>query len=166
MRHIPNSAERIVALSLAGLILFTVANVFPFLSFQLGGQTSQTTLFTGVYELYKQGMFGLSLLVFFTSILAPFLQLTLMLYIFTPILFGRVSLYCRPAWRILHAIQKWNMIEVFMIGILVSLVKLVKMADIVPGIALWSFMALIFLITGAAWSIDGRVLWNRLQGAP
>ena len=163
MRHIPNSVQRIVALSLAGLVLFTVANVFPFLSFQLGGQTSQTTLFTGVYELYKQELFGLSLLVFFTSILAPFLQLTLMLYIFTPILFGHVSVHCRPAWRLLHSIRKWNMIEVFMIGILVSLVKLVKMADIVPGVALWSFMALIFLITGAAWSIDGRVLWNQLQ---
>lgn len=163
MRHIPNSAERIVALSLAGLILFSVANIFPFLSFQLGGQTSQSTLFTGVYELYRQGMYGLSLLVFFTTILAPFLQLTLMLYIFTPIMFGRSSVHSKAAYRLLHGIWKWNMIEVFMIGILVALVKLVSMAHIVPGIALWSFMALIFLITGAAWSIDGRVLWKQLE---
>ena len=57
------------------------------------------------------------------------------------------------------------MIEVFMIGILVALVKLTKMAVIVPGIAMWSFVVLIFLVTGAYSSIDGRIVWQQLERA-
>jgi paraquat-inducible protein A len=55
------------------------------------------------------------------------------------------------------------MIEVFMIGILVALVKLTKMAIIIPGVAMWSFMALIFILTGAMTSIDGRIVWDRVD---
>ncbi len=164
-RNIPDSVDRTIALSLAGLILFVVANLFPFLSFEVGSQVTQTTLFTGVRELYAQGIWALAALVFITSILAPLLQLVLILYIFIPIKTGRVAAYTRPAFRLLQTVRDWNMIEVFMIGILVALVKLTKMATIVPGIAMWSFMVLIFLLTGAAASIDGRVVWQQFERA-
>lgn len=164
-RNIPNSIDRTIALSLAGLILFIIANVFPFLSFEIGSQTTQTTLFTGVRQLYAQSTWALAGLVFFTSILAPLLQLLLMLYVFLPIKFDRVARYTKQAFRLLGHMRDWNMIEVFMIGILVALVKLTKMATIVPGIAMWSFLALIFLVTGASASIDGRIVWRRLGRA-
>ena len=162
-RDIPDSVDRTVALSVAGLILFVVANIFPFLAFELSSQSTQTTLFTGVHELYLQGIWALSGLILFTCILAPGAQLLLMLYIFVPIKFGKLAKYTKPAFRLLQHIQNWNMIEVFMIGILVAMVKLVKMADIVPGIAMWSFMVLIFVVTGAAVSIDGRIVWRQLD---
>lgn len=162
-RDIPDSVEHIVALSIAGLVLFFVANIFPFLSFEVGNQSTHTTLFTGVRALYLQGIWALSGLIFFTCILAPMLQLLLMLYIFIPIKFGKFAKYTKPAFRTLLHIQNWNMIEVFMIGILVALVKLTKMADIVPGIAMWSFVVLIFVVTGAATSIDRRIVWRQLD---
>ncbi len=164
-RDIPDSVEHVVALSIAGLILFAVANIFPFLAFEVGNQSTQTTLFTGVRALYLQGIWALSGLILFTCILAPMLQLLLMLYIFVPIKFGKLAKYTKPAFRTLQHIQNWNMIEVFMIGILVALVKLTKMADIVPGIAMWSFVVLIFVVTGAATSIDGRIVWRQLESS-
>ena len=160
---IPDSVDRVIALALAGLMLFTIANVFPFLAFEAGSQATQTTLFTGVRELYAQGIWALAGLVFFTCILAPLIQLILMLYIFIPIKIDRVAGHTRPAYRLLRLIQDWNMIEVFMIGILVALVKLTKMATIVPGVAMWSFVVLLFVVTGASVSIDGRVIWDRLE---
>ncbi len=144
-------------------MLFIVANIFPFLRFEIGNQSTQTTLFTGVREFYSQGIWLLAVLVFFTSILAPLLQLLLMLYVFLPIKFGRLARQTKLAFRVLQHIRDWNMIEVFMIGILVALVKLTKMAVIVPGIAMWSFVALIFLVTGASSSIDGRIVWRQLD---
>lgn len=162
-RSVPDSAERVVALSVAGLILLAIANLFPFLAFDVGSQSTQTNLFTGVRELYLQGLWELAALVFFTCIAAPLLQLLLMLHIFLPIVLGRTAPAVKPAYRLLVQLREWNMIEVFMIGILVSLVKLTKMATIVPGIAMWSFMILIFVVTGAITSIDGRVVWDRID---
>lgn len=162
-KSIPDSVDRVIALALAGLVLFAVANVFPFLAFEAGSQTTQTTLFTGVRELYAQGIWVLAGLVFFTCILAPLVQLILMLYIFVPIKIGKVAQFTKPAYRLLRHMQDWNMIDVFMMGILVALVKLTKMATIIPGVAMWSFVVLIFVVTGASASIDGRVIWDRLE---
>ena len=45
------------------------------------------------------------------------------------------------AFRLLRHAQPWSMMEVFMIGILVAIAKLMGMASIVPGLALWAFVA-------------------------
>jgi len=47
-----------------------------------------------------------------------------------------------------------------MLGILVSLVKLAALATVVPGVALWSFAALLVLLTLLSSSISTRDLWQ------
>jgi len=74
-RHRPNSIERTLALTVAGIVLFAVANAFPFLIFNMQGQITQTTLSSGVRDLWLQGFYPVSLLVLFTTILTPMLQL-------------------------------------------------------------------------------------------
>jgi paraquat-inducible protein A len=55
------------------------------------------------------------------------------------------------------------MVEVFMLGILVSLAKLTHIAHVVPGIALWSFSALMLLLAAAAASFEAQDLWARVE---
>jgi paraquat-inducible protein A len=49
-----------------------------------------------------------------------------------------------------------------MLGILVAVVKLVDMAQIIPGLALWSFALLIFMLAGAAAALDPEIVWERV----
>jgi paraquat-inducible protein A len=55
------------------------------------------------------------------------------------------------------------MMEVFMVGILVAVVKLSKMASIIPGMALYAFMILIFVLAASAASLDPHIVWDRLE---
>ena len=48
------------------------------------------------------------------------------------------------------------MTEVFLLGILVSVVKLAKMATIIPGPALFSFLALVFVLAAVNAFLDPR----------
>lgn len=160
-RSVRDSLDRTLALTFAGLILFIVANSFPFLAFKMQGQVTQTTLATGVIDLYHQGMWELALLVLLTSILVPLLQLLLLLYILLPIKFNRTPWKLAQAFRFLLSLGPWGMMEVFMLGILVSVVKLLDMAQIVPGLALWSFAILIFVLAGAAATLDPEIVWER-----
>ena len=57
------------------------------------------------------------------------------------------------------------MVEVFLLGVLVSVVKLENLASVVPGIALWSFGALMFLMAALAAVFDPRGLWARREAA-
>lgn len=162
-RHKTNSLERTLAFSLAGLILFVVANSFPFLAFEASGQVRQTTLITGVQELYAQGLQGLAVLVMITIILAPLAQLLVMLYVMLPLRMNRTPPKLMTVFRFLRTLQPWSMMEVFMIGILVSIVKLAKMAKIVPGLAIFAYFALILVLAAAAASIDPHDVWDRWE---
>lgn len=162
-RDIPDSINRTISLAIAGLVLFVCANVFPFLAFEVSGQSVQATLLSGAIALNQQGMWEVAALVVFTCVAAPLAQLLLMLYLFIPLKFNRLPKRSARAFLLLREIQSWNMIEVFMVGILVALVKLTKMAIIVPGLALWSFMALIVVLTAAASAIDPELVWDKVD---
>ena len=157
-----DSLDRTLALIIAGLVLFIVANTFPFLAMKSGGLVRETTLITGVKGLYLQGMEALALLVLLTSILVPFVQIAGMLYVLVPLKLNRVPRNLALVCRLFRSLQPWAMMEVFMLGILVSYVKLGKMAKIVPGLAIYSFVVLIFVLAGAAASLDPRIIWDRL----
>jgi paraquat-inducible protein A len=163
VRRPVNSVERSLALSVAGLILFLVANSFPFLAFDMQGQVTQTTLASGVIELWGQGRYLVSSLVLLTTIVAPAAQLSIVLYLLTPIRMGRTPPLLAEAYRVLHHLQPWSMMEVFLIGILVSLVKLADMAEIIPGISLWAFALLIPVVAAASRSLDPEIVWSRVE---
>jgi paraquat-inducible protein A len=162
-RHRPNSIERTLALTIAGLVLFVVANAFPFLGFDMQGQVTQTTLSSGVRQLYAQDQWLVGSLVLFTTIAAPALQLGMLVYVLAPLQAGRRAPGFVHAFRWLQHLRPWSMMEVFLIGILVSLVKLADMATIEPGLSLWAFALLIPILAGALASLDAREVWDQVE---
>jgi len=162
-RRRPNSLDRTLALTLAGLILFVLANAFPFLSMKIEAQVQESTLITGIQELWAQGMWEVALLVFLTTILVPFTQLTGLLYILLPIKLNRKPWMLARVFRFVQRIQPWSMMEVFMLGILVSIVKLAGMASMVPGISLFAFLVLIFVLAGSMASLDSHLIWEQVE---
>ncbi|MGD9301707.1 MAG: paraquat-inducible protein A [Desulfobacterales bacterium] len=158
-----NSIERTLALTMAGLVLFGLANSFPFLAFKLEATVRQTTLLTGILELYTQGMPELSVIVLLTTIIVPLGQMLCMLYILLPLRFEKIPRGLPRVFRMVHHLQPWSMMEVFMVGILVSVVKLAKMAKIVPGVSLFSFLALIFVLAAMTASLDSHLIWEKWE---
>ncbi len=161
-RNIRDSLDRTLALALGGLFLFIAANAFPFLAMKMQGSVTHTTLSTGVRALYEQGTPIVASLVLLTTIVAPFLQISSLIFVLGPLRLGmRVPGQAR-VFRLLRRVQPWSMMEVFIMGVLVSLVKLVGMAQIVPGIALWSFVLLIPVLAAASSSLDAEWVWRRV----
>lgn len=162
-KHKPNSLDRTLAFALAGMVLFFLANAFPFLGLRIGAQIRDTTLITGIHELYSQGMQAIALLVLFTTVVAPLTQMMCLFYILLPLRFGRVPRSLPRVLRFVNRVGPWSMMEVFMVGILVSVVKLAKMAKILPGISLYAFMALIFVLAAMIASLDSHLIWQKWE---
>jgi paraquat-inducible protein A len=156
------TVEFTLALICAAAILFVVANAYPFLSFEIQGQKTETTLGSGTLALWNQGSYGVAALVCLTTMLAPALQILLLLYVLAPVHFQRPAPAGVIAFRWVEKWRPWSMLEVFLIGVLVALVKLADMADIVPGIALWAFALLIPLLAGAAAFLDPEIVWREI----
>lgn len=162
-RSHPDSLERTLALTAGAIVLFAIANAFPIVGLGLQGQVIQTTLFHTVQTLWNQDMKSVGMLVFVTTILVPALQLFALTYLLLPLRLGRAPPYFALVFRMLQAVRPWGMVEVFMLGVLVSLVKLAHLAGVVPGIALWSFGALMFSLAAIAAVFDPRDLWARMS---
>ena len=80
-----------------------------------------------------------------------------------PLQLGRRPWALAHAFRLLRRIQPWSMMEVFLLGILVSVVKLAAMAKIVPGLALYSVGVLILVVAGANSVLEPRMIWRRVE---
>ncbi len=158
----PASVEQGLALVLAGLILFSAANAFPFLGMRQGSALQQTEFITGIQGLFNQGMGGLATLVLLTSVLFPLLELMGLFYVLLPLYFGPPAPYSGLVFRIVRAVQPWSMLEVFLLGVIVSLVKLSDTATILPGISVWAFGALVFVFAGLRVVIEPQEVWRRL----
>jgi len=158
-----DSINRTLALALAGLVLYIIANTNPFLGFKIGSQVRETILATGIYQLYQQDMKMIATVVLFTVVLVPAIYLVSMLYILVPLQMNLVPRHLARVFRLLGFLKPWGMMEIFMLGILVSAVKLGKMATIIPGAALFAFMALIFVQAAMAVTLDSHLIWEQLN---
>lgn len=165
-RSHPESLDRTLALTLGALFLFVLANVFPIVGLKLQGQVINTTLYHTVSNLYHDEMVMVAALVFVTTMLMPALQLGAILHLLLPLRLGRRPPCAAPVFRMLAAVKPWGMVEVFMLGVLVSLVKLAHLASVVPGVALWSFALLMFMMAGIAAVFDPRAFWARYDALP
>lgn len=163
VRRRRNSLERTLALTLAAAVLYAVANLFPFLNINVKGQISRTTLLTGVRSLHEQDLTLVAILVLLTAIVIPLIRITSSLYVLVPLRWNRVPPRAAQVFRLSGKLRPWAMMEIFMLGILVSVVKLSSMAAIIPGVALWSFAALIIVMAAAAANLDPDVVWERLE---
>ena len=162
--HKRNSLDRSLALTITGLILFVMANAYPLLAIKSGSLYKAATLMGSVEVLYAAGMWQIGLLVFLTAILFPFLDLVSRLYILIPLKMNRRPRKLSFIMSLIQSINPWGMMDVFMLGILVSVVKLVKMMKVIPGISLFAFVALIFVLAAIATSFDPHLAWEKVEG--
>lgn len=104
----------------------------------------------------------MSLVVFLTCLIFPLFSMLTLLYVLIPI-----RIYCpMPGAAYLFSwcqrLRPWGMMEVYMLAILVSMVKLTELARIIPGPALYSFIALIFVLAASSVSLDSHLVWDSL----
>ena len=161
-RDIPDSINRTLMLNIAGAILFIIANVYPMMTFKLSGRQESNTLFAGAWELKNAGYWELGVLVFLCSILFPALRIGCMLYVLIPLKLGFRPPKLEVAFRWVVTLMPWAMMEVYMLGILVAIVKLASWATIVLGVALYSYVALILINVWSRTTLDPRAVWNQI----
>ncbi len=151
--------ERISALTLAALFTYLIAQAFPIVELELNGVTSQTTLSGALVALWNEGMELVAVAVFCSTILFPLTELLALLYVLVPIRAGVVPPGFNLVLRAIQFVRPWGMIEVLMLGILVTIVKMTSLARVIPEAALFAFGALTLMLAVVV-LFDPRALWD------
>lgn len=154
---------RSLAWALAACVLLVVANAFPFLAFEAKGLEEVMTLPRTGVELFRDGRVVLAALVLGPIVAVPALMLATMLALLVPIRRRRPAPWLVPAGRLLFLLGPWSMVEVFVIGVLVSLVKIAAMATVVLGISFWAYVGFAICFTAALSSLDRFQMWREIE---
>jgi paraquat-inducible protein A len=152
-------AGSMLALTVAGLVTFFLANIYPIVHIEVRGARGASTLWGAIIASWQQGIGSIAVLTALTLFFFPLIELLAAVYVLWPLARHRRPRGFGDAMRILRFARDWSMPEVFMLGVFVSMVKLASMARITPGIGLWSFAALTCLVTLVT-SFDHSRLWD------
>ena len=156
----PDSRVRTIAFSLAALILYIPSNYYPVVTAQYHGQHSETTVYEGIKALFTHRQYLIACLVFCTSLLTPALKIIALLFIPLTLDMPRWRKARTWAYRLIRIIDPWNMLEVFLLAIVVSMAEMGRIATVHPGPGVLSFAAVVTLTLLATLSFDPRLLWD------
>jgi paraquat-inducible protein A len=156
--HTPRGIQRTMALSIAALVLFIPANTLPILSMTKMGYQTQSTIWSGVVELWKDGTPGIAILVLLCSIVIPLAKIG-GLFFLCATWRTRSSKSNTSLLRFIDFIGRWSMLDVFLVAILVALVKLGTIATINPEQGIVAFAGVVVLTLFASANFDSRLLW-------
>lgn len=173
IRNASLTLDGVCAITVAALITFLIAQCFPIIELEANGITSQATLLGSVRALWEGHMPFVAIIVFGATMLFPLVELVAFLYVLIPLRAGRVPPRLNTVLRIVQFARPWGMIEVFMLGVLITIVKMVSLAHVIPGTALFAF-GVLTLMLGAVTAFDPCMLWDisdeikvyRLPGFP
>lgn len=162
--HRHQVVRRSLALVIAALLLYVPANFLPIMQLNLLGQGSKDTVWSGVLGLYNSGMQGIAVVVFLCSMAVPLLKLLCQLAVLLTIRFDIGRSYGLLLYRIYQHLREWGMLEVYLMGILVAIVKLIELADLSLGIGLLCFVALLLVQVWLEVTMSPHQIWEALSG--
>jgi paraquat-inducible protein A len=160
--HNRHSLARTAAFSLAALVFYAPANLYPILEMDMYGAHSETTVWQGCVALFEHGETLVALVVFMASILSPVLKLLALFLLVVTTAIGSKRWRRGRMWisRSVEVMGPWAMLDVFLVAVLVALVKLGQFATVMPGRGLIAFTAVVVLTIIASTSFDQTLVWQ------
>jgi paraquat-inducible protein A len=152
-----------LALTVAALLLFVPANFLPILALDILGHSSVSTMVGAVAVLFNGGLPLVALMVLFCSILAPVATMGLLFVVLLCVRLRRGASFLPAFFRLYIHLDSWAMLEVYMIGLLVSIVKLLDMAKVEVGIGLFCFVGLLLTSLASKAALDRTAVWERIE---
>ena len=161
----PDSIESTIALMAAAAALYIPSHLLPVMTVVEIGVVTPSTIIGGMMTFWRSGAYPIALVIFAASILIPLLKIASLSWLCaaaggwvhpSPAALGRIYWFT-------ELLGRWSMIDIFVVGILVSLLQLGNYMAITPGPGALAFAGVVVLTMFAAMRFDPRLLWDRLD---
>ena len=161
----PDSNLRTWALLIAAAVLYVPANLLPIMyTSKLFGERSDTIV-SGVVALWDDGARDLAIIVFSASVVVPILKIAVLALL---LISSQRGSHWRRAerarlYRMIQAIGHWSMLDIFVVVLLITLVRLNLFGVVMAGPAAIAFGAVVVLTMFATMSFDPRLIWDDVR---
>jgi len=148
-----------LGLTMGALLVFLIGSLSPIVTLELQGVHSAATLLQATRLTWESGAHLVALLGLATAFVFPLLVILLRLWVLVPLLLRRPVPLLAPVMRLLRWVLRWSMVEVFMLGVLIAVVRSAGVTNLVPGPGIFAYMALTVLLT-AIYAAGLQGLWR------
>ena len=150
-----------------GMMCYVPALILPIMSFHSIGQMGgPSTILSGIAGLWEDGSHAIAALIFFASVVVPCMKFTALISLLVSV--HRKSPCMRRFRSVIHrlieAFGYWSMLDVVVVGLLVSLVQFQGVASIDPGPAVIFFSLSVIFSMLASHAFDPRRIWDHDAG--
>lgn len=161
----PGSIQNTLALMGAAAALYIPSHLLPVMTVTELGEVTHNTIIGGMMSFWRAGAYPIAIVIFTASILIPMLKIVALSWLCaaasgkvhpSPATLGKV-------YGFTELLGRWSMVDIFVVGILVSVVQLGNYMTIVPGPGALAFAGVVMLTMFAAMSFEPRMLWDRLD---
>lgn len=156
----PDSPAMTLIFSLTAMIFYIPANMFPFMTIELYGNRSTSTIWGGIVSLMEAGSVAIAIIVLLASLVIPFFKLAILFYLSFRPGRNRNPKFKTRLYHIVEAIGRWSMLDIFLLAVLVAIMKLGPWTTVEPQVgALMFAMVVIFTMLASAY-FDPQLLWK------
>jgi paraquat-inducible protein A len=149
-----------LAVTVTATVAFVIANGFPLITFSVNGHQTEATLWGAIVASYNRHLPLVAATLLATLIIAPLIEIVLLLWVLVPLRAGTRPPGFAIVMRAIHIMRPWRMVEVFLIGVVVAVVKLAGLASTVPGWGCFGIGVMTFALASLG-SFDAGALWRR-----
>jgi len=158
-----HSLDRVLALSCAGLLLYLPAMFLPLMTLSSLGIKEKASVVDSCIGFFTNGYILVSFIVFLTAVIVPFLKIFLPFITAVSIKTGRRSPLLIRAFKFHKHLEDWGMVEVYLLGILITLIKMGDVASIDFNLGFFCFIGLVLLSMAVTVSLDRQLFWHCLD---
>lgn len=154
-----NWLVKTLALSITGLLLYLPAILLPLMTLETLGMTDSGNVLDTLLVLYENGYYIVASVVLISAVVFPLLLLSLIFTITLLLTFHRSPACLTGFFRVYIFLEEWAMIEIYLLGIMVTVMKMRHTAEIQFDPGFFCFTALVLISMGIATVIDKEQIW-------
>ncbi len=158
-----NSIEKTLAFTLTGLLLYLPANFMPLMTFDILGIETSSSLFTSTLSMFRQEQYIVGFMVLLSGFIFPLMILSLLFFVSFGLYFDRQSKLMPIFLRWHHHLTEWAMLDVYLIGLFVTIIKMHHMANIEYNTGFFCLIGLVLTTIASQTTLDHRLFWSGVE---
>ena len=149
-----------LSLAFTALILYFPANIFPFMTLEMYGNKTESTIWSGIVTLSHGNNWPLAVIVFIASMLIPFIKLLVLFYLGLYGHNGKNKVFKTKLYHFVELIGPWSMLDIFLLAVLIAILKFGSMASSSAGMGSFVFLAVVICTMLSSAMFDPKIIWQ------
>ncbi len=162
-RRATHSIAKTLALSITGLLLYLPAISLPLMTFESFGFSDSANIIDSILIFFQNDYYFVSFMVLISALIFPLVLLSLIFTLSLQLRLKKYPLFLAGIFRTYLKLEEWAMVEVYLLGIMITVIKMSDSTDIHYHAGIFCFSALVLISMGITTVIDRDYFWSKIE---